>query len=338
MVGLYNSRAVLLTRDEKIKVPNPSKDSIGRGHSPNVTFINPHLASRPTALSLGGDLTEASTSDSIVKLLSVADRISAKEVYFKISKRYGKRITYRAVHKALTELHVKGVLSKDERLYSLSLDWIRSLKDFAERIEKSRSEGKTSDLLNACEINGGSYVATFKKAMDLDRLLNGIFTSRTGQLVCTETYHLWWVMFYPREMLTGQKFETVNNNIYTICRGDSAVDRWCAGVENDLGMHTKTGVDCAKNHNTLICGDYVVIYTYPEEVTAPLEKAYAKIKNIGVKERRALYSLMNDIFNRDSNIAVTVLKNPQLAERMRGSILREHSDEPSSKSAVAVSQ
>jgi hypothetical protein len=157
----------------------------------------------------------------------------------------------------------------------------------------------------------------------MDHMINEIYVRNQGEVICTETRHLWWVMFYPRDMMAEEGFGAVNGNIYTVCSGESAMDKWCSAVENELGMRTKTGVNCARDHNTLVCGDFVVIYSYPAKMMEAIEKAYARVRKAGVRERAEVYSLLNDLFGKVEGIAVTVIKNPALAESIRGNIMAE---------------
>jgi predicted transcriptional regulator len=62
--------------------------------------------------------------------------LSLKEIYFCIVREHGLNISYQAVHKALKQLVESRVLEKREKRYCLSIEWIREIRRFGERMKK----------------------------------------------------------------------------------------------------------------------------------------------------------------------------------------------------------
>ncbi len=82
---------------------------------------------------------EGKVKDAIVAVLGCRWPLSLKSIYFAVTKEYAFRVSYQAVHKALKQLVQKGVVVKENREYSLSMEWIKNTKRFASNLEQAYS-------------------------------------------------------------------------------------------------------------------------------------------------------------------------------------------------------
>jgi len=75
--------------------------------------------------------------DAIVSTLSSQWPLSLKEIYFAVARRHSLSVSQQAVHKSLKQVVEARVLTKNERRYSLNIEWIREVKTFGASLEKA---------------------------------------------------------------------------------------------------------------------------------------------------------------------------------------------------------
>jgi hypothetical protein len=70
----------------------------------------------------------------VVSILSSEHPLTCRQIWRRIA-RLGDSVSYKAVHKAVRELSSCGVVSREFLEYELSLEWLASLRSFAEAVE-----------------------------------------------------------------------------------------------------------------------------------------------------------------------------------------------------------
>jgi hypothetical protein len=76
-----------------------------------------------------------STKDLVMLVLLKNHPLSAKQLWYRVNKGFGKSISYQGVYKTVSMLKNTGVLRKSEIGYEISLDWIKRVKEFTEALE-----------------------------------------------------------------------------------------------------------------------------------------------------------------------------------------------------------
>lgn len=267
-------------------------------------------------------IESGSTKDLVLAIMAIREPSSAREIHNALKRTSPKSITYHGVFKHLNQMVNQGVLKKEARNYSIRLEWVRGLREFSERVEAALVRREAVDLLAACEMSGGIYTRTFSSASELDPHIHEIIVRMKGETIVTETPYLWWALLYSRRMLEEQSFRATHEKIYTICHGDTPVDRWCARVENELGMHAKTGVGGAPASQILVVSDYVVQYYYPTAVHEAIRALYSSARHLTPLIRDRVCLSLQRIFNQRADVSVVVTKNAVAAERIRSNVMR----------------
>ncbi len=83
----------------------------------------------------------------IIDILSREAPLTAKSIYFRLKRVYGKEITYQAAHKFLREMTREMVILKKERLYFLHPSWITKLKKFYNNLREDYILERTDYIL-----------------------------------------------------------------------------------------------------------------------------------------------------------------------------------------------
>lgn len=86
-------------------------------------------------------------SELIVSILSEDFPLTIKALHFRITKAYGKNVSYQAVFKALKHLSKNNVIQRHGRFYFLSSEWIYSLKEFSLQLEEKYRDLSKQDLI-----------------------------------------------------------------------------------------------------------------------------------------------------------------------------------------------
>ncbi len=91
------------------------------------------------------DQNQLSTKDFIIHLLLREHPLSVKKIWNRMRVFHNKSVSFQGVYKALTELMEVGVVVKTpEKEYEINIDWIISVKRFAEHAEKQYIGGQST--------------------------------------------------------------------------------------------------------------------------------------------------------------------------------------------------
>lgn len=87
-----------------------------------------------------------STKDLVIMLLLKQHPLSAKQVWYKVNRIFGRNLSYQGVYKTVKELVNEGVLAQCEIGYEISLDWIKKIKNFTQSLESSYMRENFSNI------------------------------------------------------------------------------------------------------------------------------------------------------------------------------------------------
>jgi predicted transcriptional regulator len=109
-----------------------------------------------------------STRDQIISILSQEWPLTARALYAKVQKESDSALSYQAVHKALLNLEVEGIVERLGNGYQVNLEWVNNLKGFSDKILETYKLEKSSDF-------SGSKVVDFYNPFDFFRGMLNIF-------------------------------------------------------------------------------------------------------------------------------------------------------------------
>ncbi|MFH0973527.1 MAG: hypothetical protein V1817_01935 [Candidatus Micrarchaeota archaeon] len=258
----------------------------------------------------GGD-----TCSLIVKTLSEKQPLSAKQIHAHI-KAGGASFSYQAVHKALQKLEREGVAEKTGRLYSLSRDWLGSLKRFAE----SSQPASTKDILVQSELRPQSL--QFSTLIELAVFLLDAFeeiSGKTKKRGVARWKHTWPGIFFSKE--DYKKLNTVFSCIhcFVLVEGNTFADKLLGKYYEKSGTKMKYGVPCASECDVVVEDDYVFYVHFPPEIKRIFDSLYRgniRASGLSLKE---LFSFFHDF---KAPINLVIVKNAAVAEQIREETLK----------------
>lgn len=262
-----------------------------------------------------------STKDQIVNILSYDWPLSIRKIYFFLKKKYGRKVTYQAVYKAINQMLANKVLLKTKSGYQLNLDWVKEIHNQTEIIRVNYFSEQHAALFD--NISGDSEairVFIFKTWFDVEKYLyylqkNYVIKSKEKQVICVHHTHEWRPIFYLRaEYNWIKQLNKLGHKVFTLCSGNSEVDKWSAKFYNSLGGNIKLDVKCAETSEIMVFSDLVIQSYIPFELREALDKELKRIKNINDINHN---SLIKDVFEKEKEIKVVINKDNVLASQIK---------------------
>ncbi len=258
-----------------------------------------------------------SSRDLIVSILAKKWPLSVRKIYSIAKREYGFNVTYQAIHKTLKLLEEKKVIEKRKKEYQLNLEWIKKLKNFSEELEECYTNNKPNpfetkkiDFLNL----------NFETIIEVDKfILKSIerFQEIEKQKLFAYWNHLWIPLYFSKEEYAQLKGIGKINEAYILCKGNTALDKWSAKFYKELGMNVLLGVKDFQTTDILVLNDYIIQVFYSKSLVNRVSKNILKIKKI---DELNLNKLFQNVFEKKSNIQVTINKNQLLAKQLGNEI------------------
>ena len=163
-------------------------------------------------------------------------------------------------------------------------------------------------------------VFIFRTWFDVEKYLyylqkNYVLKSREKQTICVHHAHEWRPLFYLRaEYNWVKQLSKLGHKIFTLCSGNSAVDKWAAEFYRSIGGNIQLGERSAETCELIVFSDLVVqIYT-PLELRDERDKELRKMKSINEVN---CASLIKNVFEKETEIKVVINKDKVLAEQIK---------------------
>ncbi len=265
------------------------------------------------------------TKDKIVHLLSYDWPLSIRKIYLFLKKRYGCKTTYQAVYKAVKEMLESRVLDSTKEGYKLNLLWIKEIHDQTEiiRVNYFSEQHATIFEKKARDIES-IRVFIFKTWFDVEKYLyylqkNYLLKTTEKQVICTHHAHEWRPLFYLRaEYNWINKLHKSGHKVFTLCSGNSVVDKWSAKFYTALKSNIKLDVKCAETSEIVVFGDFIAQIYLPLELRDALDKELSNLSHISDLDYARL---ITKIFEKDSEIKVVINKDAALASQLKNQTL-----------------
>lgn len=276
-----------------------------------------HMASR----------TQNLTKESIINILSYDWPLSVRKIYSLMKKRHGFKATYQAAYKAINEMLMEKVLIKTDEGYKLDLKWVKEIHDQTEIIRVNYFSEQHATIFDRSE-NGSESVRVFifKTWFDVEKYLyylqkDYILKSKERQTICIHHAHEWRPLFYLRaEYNWIRKLKDLGHELFTLCSGNSVVDKWSADFYNKIRSRIKLKASLSESPEIMVFGDLVIQTYIPFELR---DKLGRYLKKIGKIEDMDYFFLIKEIFEKEAEIKVVINKDSFLASQLKKQTLSQ---------------
>ena len=261
------------------------------------------------------NIKKGSTKDNILRLLTLEKKLTNQKIFLRIKKQFAVSITYQTVRQALLELVESGVLEKNGKEYSISIEWIKVMDHYIRLLKEKYIDKKEIKIvdINTKEINLNS----------LDELGHFILNSfkdyffdfnRENDLYMM-VHHLWFPFFHKNKREALQNFFSENLN-FVYVSNKSMIDRVLSFFYKKFAR-VKLGFKFDEFFDIIIQGDCVAKIYFPDELRKRMDKVYGT-KMISFKFIDEFTNMTYDYYN----IKIIVTRGRQMAEEMKGILKR----------------
>jgi hypothetical protein len=213
-----------------------------------------------------------STKQIIIRFLTENKELTNQEIFLKIRKEFAIKVTYQAVRQALTELATEKVLTKKEKLYSITKNWIENLYEFSNLLKEKYVDSKeikiidekTKEItLNSLEELGLFVLYNFK---------DKYFDINNSQDLFMFVHNLWFPFFNKNKHNQLKEFFSTNKN-YVICKNKGIINRVLSSFYKKFGK-VKMGIKFDEFFDLIVQGDCIVKIHIPEKLRKKMKKTY----------------------------------------------------------------
>lgn len=267
---------------------------------------------------------KGSTKDKIIEILSYDWPLTIRKIFYMLKKHYGSNVTYQAVHKAMVQMIMQKIITKSAEGYRLDLDWVKDIHDQTEIIRINYFSESHASLFDVKKGAEAIRVFIFKSWFDVEKYFyylqkNYILRSKNKQTICFHHNHEWRPLFYLRaEYNWVKKLVEMGHQVYTLCSGMHALDKWSKKFYESIGIKVKLGIKAPTTAELMVFSDLVIQMYIPLELKERLEKELRKADKINEID---LKQLIEDIFDKKTEIKVVINKDNSLAEEIKKQVL-----------------
>jgi len=254
------------------------------------------------------DINGSSSKDLVVRVLVDEWPLSAKEIFNRVKKLSSNPLTYQAVHKTLGILEDEKIVSKVNNKYSINVDWVNSVSDFASFLKKNLESDNAVFPLQRSMI--------FSTVYEVDQ-----FLSEFGKMLkptkddefALNWHHFWIPLFFSKDAYKSMKDLLTNSNFYCVSPSSTPIDKWVANFWNNAGVHEKVGVKGAYGIDMVVFRDVIVQVFYPKEIKELIDKVYNSTKD---PSKLDIDKFFKTVFEKKTRIPVLITKNEEVAKEL----------------------
>jgi len=273
---------------------------------------------------------KAATKDYIITVLGYDWPLTPKKIHNLLKKKYAHAVTFQAVFKTIQMLCNEGVLEKKKQdkqfTYQLNMKWLKELHRYTEVIETNyytKNRLKLIEGIKDARIEGNINILTFETLFDVEKYLyylqkQFIHATNKKSVICTHHNHEWRPLFYLRAEYNWQSsLLSKYHQTYTLCAGDTPVDRWSAKFYRSIGCRIKTNTNCAGTNEMMVFDDYVIQIFLPQELKTAMDKFLDKpVESLNHKQ------LIRKIFEKKTEIQVVINRDRKIADQIKAETLK----------------
>ena len=268
-------------------------------------------------------LMAKTTKETIIEILSENWPITVNTIFTEMRRSRRSNISYQAVHKAIKELLDDQIIEKNQKGYSISLNWIQKTKAKTQKLEQQFLNRQK--ILFSTLKEGESTNLRFSTTSEMGRfaLYDLLIPENIDEKqVIFKMWNAW-----PVVALNDIEFKKMNEiisktNLYITITHESEMDKSSGKIWKKAGAKIKFGIDCDPATDYIIVGDLIVSFYFPET-----KKIYREIcKRIKNTEGIVIQLLFKFLFQTQNEILTTISRNKILADEMRNETLRIFKD------------
>jgi len=263
---------------------------------------------------------KASTKNVIISILSEEWPLSVREIFSRVQKNGNGSISYQAIHKTLQTLESEEIVKRNEKGFTLNPSWIKNIRSFGEQLDKSYSLNSYQRVI--IDFNKPLQSFTFNNYLEMLRFTIHFFVdcpNQENKLGVCRCYHAWCPMNVSNEEYKKLKQLFAETKFYEIIAHDTPLDQMFAGLLRDLGKTIKLGIECSKECDTVVKGDFVYQVYFPNDLKSILSKIYKDTQKI---EELEMNKLFKNVLEKETKIKVVIIKDSSLAEQIREDTLK----------------
>jgi len=257
------------------------------------------------------NIKSKSTKDLILRILSEREQMTNQRIFITIKKQYGISVTYQAVRQALTELKDAGVLQKEERIYSISKDWIQNLCEYSEFLKKKYiqnteirviDENTREIKLNSMFDMGHFILYSFK---------DKFFDMNNEHDLYMYVHHMWFPFFDETKREALRHFFSINKNLVLV-RSKTLIDRSFSWFYKKFGT-VKLGIKLDPMFDIIIQGDCVTKIFMPQELRDRMNEIYRTRNPFNFR----VFSEFSKMTYHKYQITILIIRDKQIASEMK---------------------
>jgi cellulose synthase/poly-beta-1,6-N-acetylglucosamine synthase-like glycosyltransferase len=257
--------------------------------------------------------------DAIISVLSQDWPLTAKKIFVKV-KNMNLDISYQAVHKTIQELLESEILVKQGKEYELNLEWLNKIENFGSNVSTKYETGQRQPMETLIE--RGIINLNFETFKHLSEFSLPIFVAECpnpeNKIGICNFSHIYPMLGYSEKVYKDMKTLCLKYKFYSLCKYDTALDRWFADFFRKVGKKVKLGVNYGGEYDVIVVGDYVMQIFFTKEFKRDLDKLYKNTTNVGEVD---LNELLSHVLEKRTDINVVIFKSPKVADQIRDDTL-----------------
>lgn len=256
----------------------------------------------------------------VLEILSLNKDISTKEIYEKLDKQYGIKISTAQLYKTISRLIGDYVVTKKEGKYSLNVLRINKMKIIMNNVEETYFNQKEFSLLNDGEqffFYATSKIDSEKTRTDINAKIFMETWPCDLYYYDSHAYYLLWM--YERFIDAYNMFLQEDHKIYNVLGNNTFLDNYVYQIVWDKRINLKIVEkhDFLKVWYTLrVLWDYIIELVMPNNIGRFFEQIFSKVQKIEDFDSELFYS----IFKMKAKYKISVRKSKKDAELLRKKI------------------
>ncbi len=260
-----------------------------------------------------------STKDLIISNLIDEWPLTAKQLFNRLSKQGGQKVTYQAVHKMLVQLAKEEIVVKQGSGYYLSKEWIEKIKKFSDNLSAIYSSEKSIPPNYSFE---KPVFLTFNNFSEVARFLiygfHGALPNPPKEASLCLWNHAW-----PAIGLSDKEYTFIRDlfscgKYYSLTKCSTPLDIVFDSMLRKIKKKTICGISFSAQQDTFVHDDIIMQVFFPPEIIEQMNKIYSTKKI----DAEGLNELFSGLVSKEAKINVIIFKNSELANKLREETLQ----------------
>ncbi|MEK6937833.1 MAG: hypothetical protein AABX04_02190 [Nanoarchaeota archaeon] len=217
-----------------------------------------------------------STGEVIIDILSQQWPLSLKEIFYAMKNKYGKNVTYQAVHKALHLLIEDKIIISETNAYRLNIEWIKDKKNYFNKLDGNYEKISPLSAGIPTRLEFNTYFEMY--SFMCDALYEETIDPK-GLPICFLDSH-WWNTIMTEEQTKKMQAFTSKHEFYCVAKPGGPADQMFMKFFSNYGMHCTSSSKIQTEHGTVVIGDVFIQIFYPTEI----EKLRDEIANKSIDQ------------------------------------------------------